>query len=317
MFYKKLMLTAVLFSGMAHANVSENQGVDPLAQNLLSQGISYCRQADKYSRSDVERANEAYSQFQKHLKRAEEIDRRVVKMTPKIVKQLGHCQAVNSNLQRAKALPIITKGIESCFAAKSQLSSKHLAKAKLAFADYVERREAAVAMEPSVMKVGAISSDIKRCDRLGTKISKAEADSSLWNRQLTQMTDQLWKAVNTCEIASGNASLPAPDLAGVHSKLEEAADFKYKAVSYTGIMQYVEQNPKTKSSEDIKELLVKYDQCEELVLSAVQVHEMNAPTQETETAVAHLDEVPFVESAIETIDTSAGVQTTTVNLAQN
>lgn len=322
MFYKQLTLAAIILSGasLVTANVGnagDKNGIDPLAQNLLSQGISYCRQADKYSRSDLDRAEEAYSQFQKHRKRAEEIDQRVLEITPKIVNQLAHCDRVNANLQRAKALPVIEKGIESCFAAKSELSSKHLSKAKAAFADYVDRREAAIMMAPTILKLGGVSRDIKQCDRLGTKISKAESEGTRWSQQLAQMTGHLWKAVNTCEIASGNASLSSPDLIGVHTKLEQAADFRYKAVSYTGIMQYVKENPETKASEDIKDLLVKYDQCEELVLSAVQVHEMNAPIDNGETAIAHLDELPSDVPADDIIDTSSGVQSATVNLAQN
>ena len=315
---KNLVLpSAVLVCSVAGHSVAietDQKALDPLAVELLSLGINYCKKADKFSRSDLQKANIAFSQYENHRVRAAEIDQRVLTLDRKVEQQLAHCEAVDSNLQRAKALPILEKGIESCYSAKTLLSKKSFNKAKKSVDDYVQRREAAVSIEPSVVKVGAFNRDIRQCDRLAKKINQQESKASRWNEQLTRMTNHLWKAVNTCEVASGSFSQTSPNLGEVHQQMNLALDAKSKAVSYTGILEFVKNNPNDQASNRIKDLLVKYDQCEELVTSAVQVHEMNLELASEAIELAAHEESPASNENILMSDGDAIVE---VNLAQN
>lgn len=185
-----LLPTSLAFAASDAANA---------ADNVFRQGISFCNQASKLSRTDTVKAREQFSQYQSYLERAKTIDGALFEQDGFAQREATRCALIEDNIARAEAMPIVEASLEQCEQSRNALQANDLKSASDFYHQFEALRDEALQITPTVLRVGSVAVRMRVCDRLVEKISLAQSDNQLAQQQIRLAANSYNKALASCD----------------------------------------------------------------------------------------------------------------------
>ncbi|AUM14670.1 hypothetical protein [Ketobacter alkanivorans] len=173
------------------------------ADNVFREGVAYCNQASKLSRTDTEQARTQYSKYLSHLERAKTIDTRLLDNNSFAQREHKRCTLIDDNIARAEAMPIVEQSLAQCEQARAALDASNLEQASESFNQFQSLRDQALAVTPTVLRVGSLAVRMRVCDRLVEKISLAQSDQQLALQKASRALTVYNKALASCDVGRG------------------------------------------------------------------------------------------------------------------
>lgn len=179
---------------------SADNAADSAAEAVFRQGLVHCLQASRLSRTQVDTARTELGQYLSHLERANTISHAWVESSEFAQRETHRCTLVKDNIDRIHAMVLAEQGMEQCLAVQNELKSGTVDAAKHHFQNYLQFRQAAMAVTPSVLKVGSLGTRMRRCDQLEEKIAAADAWLNRLNAEVQSLRVVYQTAANHCSL---------------------------------------------------------------------------------------------------------------------
>lgn len=244
-----LSLGAVMAVAAAptHADVSLD------VKALLRQGMKECREAKTLRRINLNDAQARFKAYIALLQQSIDLDPAVLDSQDSTVKRvLDFCNSVKKDLDRAEALPMFEQGLAKCREARVSLSNGMFDEAREKHGQYLQYKEAALALTESVLQVYENSYELGLCELLPDDIAQAQEDyrkqalaQAESQQQFSEITSLFNEALSQCRgvqnIISDKARYTSQTVNQLNKLLSEAratqkeAEEKLNALEASGI----------------------------------------------------------------------------------
>lgn len=205
--YWMLTLTCISFLPASLAFASGDNSVADAADKVFRDGVVFCNQASKLSRTDTKEARQQFSQYLSHLERAKTIDKSLLENNSFAERENKRCALIDDNIARAEAMPIVEESLEQCAKARTALEASDLKLANASLQRFSELRDEALKVTPTVLRVGSVAVRMRVCDRMVEKISLAESAQQLALQKASRALGSYDKALASCD--AGRSMLSA------------------------------------------------------------------------------------------------------------
>ena len=173
---KSVTKVTILFLLLPFCLPALSQGDDEL-KSIIKQASKECRTAKTLRRSDLDGAQTHFKEYVKLFNQAIQLKADLLDNPDRDTQRvLDFCNQVKKDLDRAKALPQLERGIRECGEARVLIANAAFDEAREKFRLYRDYKDGALATSESVLDVYENSYEIRLCDRLSEDIAKAEAD---------------------------------------------------------------------------------------------------------------------------------------------
>lgn len=164
-------LLAMIVIVPVHAEVSLD------VKALLRQGMKECREAKTQRRLDLGGAQARFKMYIALLQQSVELEPTLLNSDDSTVRRvLDFCNGVKKDLDRAEALPMFEQGLARCREARISLSNGAFDEARQRLGQYLQYKEAALALTESVLQVYENSYELGLCEHLSDDITLAEEE---------------------------------------------------------------------------------------------------------------------------------------------
>lgn len=202
--------------------------VSTKAMDLLQQGYAECKSAHLMRRKDLDGAKSAFEKYQNLKAQAAALDASLVnEEDPEAGRIISYCNTVGEDIGRTEALPVFTEGAGACAEAAELLQNSDLNGANKAYGRYLRAKDEAVAISSGILEVFSVSTEVRRCDRVGQDIAEAKARVDAINKQLAESKDYVKETLALCEkVAKPKVSVSKMDteaLKGMKQRLKDVA----------------------------------------------------------------------------------------------
>ena len=208
--YWMLSLSCFTLLPFTHLMASSATGSAAAADALFREGIAYCNQASRLSRTDSKQARQQFERYQTHLERAQAIDASLLENNAFIQREHKRCALIEVNIARAEAMPVVEQSLAQCAAAQAALDAGQLAKASTSLKRFQTLRDEALAVTPTVLRVGSVAVRMRVCDRLVEKIALAESARQIAAQTVGRAQGHFNKAMASCEVGQGMLNSQGP-----------------------------------------------------------------------------------------------------------
>ncbi|MAR92868.1 MAG: hypothetical protein CML06_18630 [Pseudomonadales bacterium] len=185
------------------------------ADGVFRSGVAYCNQASKLSRADTAAAREQFNRYLSHLEQARVIQPGLLETNSFAAREHRRCQLVEDNIARAEAMPLVEEGLARCNAARDALERADLNTANAAFEQFQQQRDQALAITPTVLRVGSVGVRLRVCDRLVEKIALAQAQQQLQQQRRDRAQAAYSTALASCDAGRELAAASSPTTNGI------------------------------------------------------------------------------------------------------
>lgn len=211
---KYWMLTLTCFAFLPFSQVLANTENDPAAtaDALFREGLVYCNQASRVSRTDTTLARQQFEQYRSHLERAQVIDASVLESNSFVQREHKRCILIEDNIARAEAIPLVEQSLAQCAEANTALDAADLDQASVSFEQFRALRDQALTVTPTVLRVGSVAVRMRVCDRLVEKIALAEAERQMTQQTVGRARIHFNKALASCEVGQGMLNNQGPTM---------------------------------------------------------------------------------------------------------
>ena len=216
--YWMLTLTCIGLFPFAQLH-AEEQSSSSSADAIFKEAVVFCNQASKLSRTDTAEARQQFDQYRTYLDRARAIDPTLLESNSFAERENKRCTLIEDNIARAEAMPLVEQSLAQCGDAQSALEASNLKAATQAFSQFEQLRDQALAITPTVLRVGSVAVRMRVCDRLVEKISLAKAERQLELQTSSRAVGYFNKALASCEAGESIINKQKPS-EGTISSLE-------------------------------------------------------------------------------------------------
>ncbi|MGB3622798.1 hypothetical protein FT643_00710 [Ketobacter sp. MCCC 1A13808] len=210
----KYWMLAAFCSGLCAATTvtaGQNDAADVVADQVFRAGLEYCNQASKVSRTDASAAREHFAQYLSHLERAKTIAAQVVQDNSYIQREARRCSLVEDNIARLEAMTLAQASLDRCGEVRMALDQGALTQAQTKFNEYETMSQQALAVTPTVLRVGSLGVQFRRCDQLVEKISLAKVKRSRVALETERTLAGFKRVMDSCSVAEKLLQSPMED----------------------------------------------------------------------------------------------------------
>lgn len=198
---------------------------DAKALELLQQGYAECKSAHLLRRKDPEGAKSAFEQYQNLKARAVALDAQLIREPDAEAERIiSYCNTVGEDIARTEALPLFTEGAAACAEASEYLRNNDLENAHSAYSRYLSYKEEAVAISPAILEVFSVSTEVRRCERVGEDLAAAESNAEQAQQQLTETESYAKETLQRCQALPQPGDLDEAALKALQKKLKQVTD---------------------------------------------------------------------------------------------
>jgi hypothetical protein len=211
--YWMLTLSCITFLPFTQLMASTDSNAASAADALFREGVTFCNQASRLSRTDTSLARQQFEQYRSHLERAQVVDASVLENNAFVQREHKRCTLIDDNIARAEAMPMVEQSLAQCADARAALDVSDLDQASASFVQFQALRDQALSVTPTVLRVGSVAVRMRVCDRLVEKISLAETARQMAQQTLGRARGHFNRALASCEVGEGmlNSQSPTPD----------------------------------------------------------------------------------------------------------
>mgnify|MGYP002713158289 CR=1 FL=1 len=198
---------------------------DAKALDLLQQGYAECKSAHLLRRKDPEGAKSAFEQYLNLKARAVALDAQLTQEPDAEAERIiSYCNTVGEDIARTEALPLFTEGAAACAEASEYLRNNDLENARTAYNRYLSQTEEAVAVSPAILEVFSVSTEVRRCERVGEELAAAESNAEQAQQQLTETESYAQETLKRCKALPQPADMDEAALKALQKKLKQLVD---------------------------------------------------------------------------------------------
>lgn len=284
---KLASMVAVLGLGFSGSLMAAQTAIDQQVDTFFAKGMEHCKQAMDLSRTSAKVAAAEFDRYSSYMRKVDAL-KPELKNDIMVSRQIAQCAQVGHDIARTQALPVIEQGLAVCGEVKSLIDADHLTKAKASFLEYTQRRDQALAMTDTVLKVGSNASKVRRCDRLEEKIIAAEQRIHHSEIKADRLLSALRKSTDVCEVTRKmlqDDKVTAEKLEAADTMLAQARDYFKQSERYPEAVSRAENFPGYESSQKIRQYLMEYSRCDQHVAANLEQQQQVLAQQQTEAPV--------------------------------
>lgn len=257
-----VVIVGLLMANGAHASVNDKD--KQTARSLFEEGVVHCTKALEHSRSDQQVSQQEYEAYSHALSRAEAIYPGIIDDSAKTARQVKQCEQIGDDIARYQALPLLDQGVLACNAAKQLAKGDYLSKARTKYREYVNMRDKALSLTPSVLKVASNSSKVRRCDKLEGNLMAAQDRIEKEEVDANALITLLSRANESCQVAQHMAvksGVSRSKLDATKAMVSVGENYFREASIHKGALQRAKNYPGYQSSKAITELSAQFTAC--------------------------------------------------------
>ncbi len=284
------------------------------AVNLYLKGFDHCSSAkDALGRNDLKSARSQFSQYEAILKQASALDASINSSSKRgMDSNLKFCKRVGTDIEIATGMPTLEKALGACEQAFASLKDGKVEPARGQHQQFVALRDEALKTAPSLNNVFSVRSEIRRCEKLDSKIA------SFGQKQAAQ-TEALQSAQEASELFQGSCESALAELnsatgaaavqAGRKSQAKVQAHQKAAADDYAAL-KAAAKGTEIAEKATIEGRIAKGNQCLTQLASALATRERSLKTAQDDLArqSARLVQANQSCSGITAVSTSGATQ---------
>lgn len=182
------------------------------AVNLYLKGFDHCSTAKTaLGSNDLKTARSAFAQYETIKQQAAALDASITSTSKRgMDSNLKFCNRVGTDIEIAVGTPTIEKALAACEQAFTNLKDGQVDPARTNHQQFVALRDQALKMAPSLNNVFSVRSEIRRCERLESKIASFGQKQAAQTEALQSALDAGETFQSSCEsaLAELNAAVP-------------------------------------------------------------------------------------------------------------
>lgn len=206
-------LSAGVLLTPAHADTFDD------AVNLYLKGFDHCSTAKQaLGSNDLGAARSAFAKYESIKKQAEAMDGSIVGTSKRgMDSNLKYCTRVGTDIEVAVGMPTLEKALAACELALTNLKDGQVEPAKSNYQQFVAQRDEALRMAPSLNNVFSARSEIRRCERMESKIASFGQKQAALTVALQSALDASETFQSSCESALAELNGAAPNAAVIQA----------------------------------------------------------------------------------------------------
>lgn len=215
------------------ASVAGAESLDD-AVTLYLKGFEHCSSAKSaLSDNQLDKALKAFAEYESVKEQAAKIDPSILSTSQRgMDSNLKYCIRVGTDIEVAQGTPLLEQSLVQCDKAFEAYKQGDAVAANQFYRDYVQGRDQALAVAPSLTGVFSLKSEIRRCDRLDSKIANAgkqQAELSTLLESAREESDAFSSTCNAAQKEFQSASLNAQTIQSAEKALGKAEQYKRNA----------------------------------------------------------------------------------------
>ncbi len=145
------------------------------AVTLYLKGFEHCSNAKSaLTDNQLDKALKAFAEYRSTTEQAAKIDPSIMSTSQRgMDSNLKYCNRVGTDIELAQGTPLLEQSLSHCDLAFDALKQGNAESAQQSYQQYIQGRDNALSVAPSLTSVFSLKSEIRRCDRLESKISNA------------------------------------------------------------------------------------------------------------------------------------------------
>lgn len=206
-------LSAGVFLTPVHADTFDD------AVNLYLKGFDHCSTAKQaLGSNDLKAARSEFGKYESIKKQAEAIDGSIVGTSKRgMDSNLKYCTRVGTDIEVAVGMPTLEKALAACELALTNLKDGQVEPAKTNYQQFVAQRDEALKLAPSLNNVFSARSEIRRCERMESKIASFGQKQAALTVALQSALDASETFQSSCESALAELNSAAPNAAAIQT----------------------------------------------------------------------------------------------------
>jgi len=226
---------------------------------IFNKGFKKCVEANATRSKNLNSAKKKYAQYESFKDRAVDIDKTILTSTERsLPKNIKYCEKVHTNLLKAEASPILEQALADCKMATNAFKDGNTEESKAHYTRYLETKEKALSITDTVLKVYALSSGVRQCERLERKVSRKAKKIKLEDKGNQALITLLARSVTSCKKSESylrNKKIPMDSLKRVQKHLKDSRALRAAKRKYPDILALAEKEPNRENSKRITQLL--------------------------------------------------------------
>ncbi|HVL00775.1 MAG TPA: hypothetical protein VM553_13225, partial [Dongiaceae bacterium] len=173
------------------------------AVNLYLKGFDQCAEAKSaLGANDLAKARSAFAKYESTRQKAVALDKTILTSSQRgMDSNLKYCNRVGTDIEVATGMPTLDKALAACDLANADLKAGKLDTAKTNYQQFIGLRDEALALAPSLNNVFSARSEIRRCERLETKIAGFGKEQAALTMAVQSAMDDSETLQTACESA--------------------------------------------------------------------------------------------------------------------
>lgn len=212
---KLFSLLAAVSAGALAASARADSFDD--AVNLYLKGFDHCSAAKAALTSqDVKTARSEFARYESIRQQAAGIDQTILSSSRRgMDSNLKYCERVGTDIEIEVGRPVLEQALAACEKALAHLNESQIEPARTEHQQFIALRDQALQSAPALNNVFSLRSEIRRCERLETKIASFGKQQAALTVALQSVLDSSESFQSSCEAALDELNRAVPDDAAI------------------------------------------------------------------------------------------------------
>lgn len=236
------------------------------AVNLYLKGFDHCSAAKAaLTRQDVKTARSEFARYESIRQQAAGIDTTILNSSRRgMDSNLKYCERVGTDIEIEVGRPVLEQALAACEKALAHLNEGQVEPARTEHQQFITLRDQALQTSPALNNVFSLRSEMRRCERLETKIASFGKQQAALTVALQSALDSSESFQSSCEAALDELNRAAVDDAaidaGIKARVSAQARQKEANADYAALKSAV-QNAVIAERATIEGRIAKGTQC--------------------------------------------------------
>ena len=291
----KILVVAVAASVAVFQSPAKADTFDD-AVNLYLKGFDHCSTAkDALGSNDLKTARTEFAKYESIKQQAAAMDASITSTSKRgMDSNLKFCKRVGTDIEVAVGMPTLEKALAACELALTNLNAGQVEPAKTNYQQFVTQRDEALKMAPSLNNVFSARSEIRRCERMESKIASFGQKQAALGVALQSALDTSESFQSSCESALAELSEATPGAAMIQTGKKaqvKVQTYQKSAANDYAALKTVAKGAEIAEKATIEGRIAKGNQCLTQLGPALAAKERALKTAQDELArqVARLD----------------------------
>lgn len=212
---KLFSLLAAVSAGALAASARADSFDD--AVNLYLKGFDHCSAAKAALTSqDIKTARSEFARYESIRQQAAGIDQTILSSSRRgMDSNLKYCERVGTDIEIEVGRPVLEQALAACEKAIAHLGQGRAEAARTEHQQFIALRDQALQSAPALNNVFSLRSEIRRCERLETKIASFGKQQAALTVALQSALDSSESFQSSCEAALDELNRAVPDDAAI------------------------------------------------------------------------------------------------------